>query len=264
MPTLYAILLLAGLWPLVKAWRANRTTSLFHAIHWGLAAWLAWCWALLVGEPDWAGLEPARYIALSLTACAGVAVLGARRPQVVAWNFVVVGLLAVMLLPLAEGLVLGTDPIDPLRIFFVSATLGVGVLNYLPTRYAPAAFLLGLAGAGELLALFAPERLPGRGELPFIHLLLLAVPWVGWACRRGPRSARSEFDTLWLDFRDRLGLLWGQRVREQFNAAAANAGWPVRLYWQGLLRHGRGEVIAPDAQEQITQTLRAVLRRFQD
>ena len=44
------------------------------------------------------------YTALSLTGCAGVAVLGARRPGVGPWNFVLLGLLAVMLLPLAEGL----------------------------------------------------------------------------------------------------------------------------------------------------------------
>src|SRR5260370_1235188 len=57
--------------------------------------------------------------------------------------------------------------------------------------------------------------------------LLGLTPWLGWAalCRRGP--AEAEFDRTWLAFRDRYGMVWGQRTREQFNRAAANAGWPV-------------------------------------
>jgi len=39
---------------------------------------------------------------------------------------------------------------------------------------------------------------------------------MGWLCqwRRGEEA--SEFDRLWLRFRDRWGLFWSQRVREQF------------------------------------------------
>ena len=48
------------------------------------------------------------------------------------------------------------------------------------------------------------------------------------------RGRQAEIDELWLDFRDRFGLFWGQRVREQFNRSAVNAGWPVYLAWRGL------------------------------
>ena len=57
-----------------------------HALIWAVAAWAAWMTAALVdGTSTW--------VALALTASAGAAVLGARRPGVVPWNFVVAALL---------------------------------------------------------------------------------------------------------------------------------------------------------------------------
>src|SRR5262245_58439626 len=99
------LLLLTGILPLARAWRANRRTSLLQAVAWAVLAWLGWNGALL-GDIVWpdTGANSLRYLALALTGCAGVAVLGARRPGVGAWNFVVVGLLAVLLLPVAQGL----------------------------------------------------------------------------------------------------------------------------------------------------------------
>src|SRR5262249_5208603 len=85
-------------------WRANRQTSLSHAVAWGIAAWLAWVGVFLADDlGNGAPTHTGRYVALCFTSAAGVAVLGARRPGVGAWNFVVAGLLAVLLLPIAEG-----------------------------------------------------------------------------------------------------------------------------------------------------------------
>src|SRR5687768_9863792 len=91
-----------GLVPWFWAMRANRGTSLAHAVAWGLAAWLSWGGIIWVD-----GSRDAILVGLSLVGCAGVAVLGARRPSVAAWDFVVLGLLAVMLLTLAEKWLLG-------------------------------------------------------------------------------------------------------------------------------------------------------------
>jgi hypothetical protein len=72
----------------------------------------------------------------------------------------------------------------------------------------------------------------------------------------------AEFDALWLDFRNRYGLIWSQRVREQFNQAAMNAGWPVQLYWQGLVRLSTPEPLDAEMQTEIVNALRALLKRF--
>src|SRR5438067_11889919 len=140
---LCGLALLAGAYPLCRALRASRQTTLRQAVLWGACAWAAW-----LAVPAAAALgrvaegEFGRHLALCLTGCAGVAVLGARRPGVGAWNWVLLGLLAVMLLPLGQGLLLGGQGLDTVRLLFLAATLAVGIFNYLPTRLAPGALLL--------------------------------------------------------------------------------------------------------------------------
>jgi hypothetical protein len=260
MQAVHLALFVLGLWPLSRAWLATRRTALFHAVLWGHAAWLAWGVTLVssVGiHPD-----PAVYVALCLTACAGVAVFGARRPQVTAWNFVVLGLFAVMVLPLVETWLIGARSLDWLRITFLAVTLAVAVLNYLPTRIGPAAFLLGLGCAAELVAVAAPTPLPLGPEADAVRLCVLAAPLAAWlTVRLLPRDEPSELDRTWRDFRDRWGVVWAQRVREQFSRSAANAGWPVTLSWQGFVF--RGETNHP-MQHEVAATLQALLKRFLD
>jgi hypothetical protein len=250
-------LIVAGLLPIALAIRANRATSLGHALIWSLIAWLSWGVTFLVGDLDRTTMEPARYCALCLTGCVGVAVLGARRPHVFAWNFVVLGLFAVMVLPLLETLFLGTHPNDGLRVFFLSATLAVGILNYLPTRMALPSLVVLIVSAGEIALLYAPGSLPGIGEQRIVDLLLTLIPWLAWGCWSS-RADRSEFDRLWLTFRDRWGLVWSQRVREQFNHACLNAGVPAQLTWRGL----RAESADIAQQQKSLDVLRATLQRF--
>jgi hypothetical protein len=76
---------------------------------------------------------------------------------------------------------------------------------------------------------------------------------------RSRGSSGTEFDRLWLGYRDRFGFVWGQRMREQFNRAAHHAGWPVVLRWPGLRTtapHARMDAVT------LLATLRAVLKRF--
>jgi hypothetical protein len=253
------VFLLAA-YPLWQAWRANRRTSLCQAVGWAIAAWVAWGGLLLVAiETDNPVVNPtAGYLALVLTGCAGVAVLGARRPGVGAWNFVLLGLLAVMLLPVAEQFLAQGPPPTRLRIFFLAATVAVGVLNYLPTTLAPAAVLLGGASALQVLTLTRESAVD-----PTLTWWLAALtPWMAffrWRLRPAPAF---EFDAVWLDFRDRFGFFWAQRMREQFNAAAFHGGWPVVLRWQGLRLRPGSALPEPAVQEQIVATLRALLKRF--
>jgi hypothetical protein len=252
---------LTGLYPVWIAWQANRATSLAHALSWMLAAWIAWggmmlCHALSVALP---GRDLPRYLALALTGCAGVAVLGARRPGMAAWNFVVLGLLAVLLLPLAEGMLLSGEPLGFVRKLFLAATAAVGIVNYLPTRLALAALALALGLGGEF-ALLDDTTTTSTETLAWLALGI--SPWLGLMGWRAGRRPASAFDRLWYDFRDRFGLVWGQRVREQFNRAAANAGWPLYLSWRGLRRLPGLPPAADNIAVAATETLEAILTRF--
>jgi hypothetical protein len=253
MAWIWASLLLADALPLAAAWRANRRTSLVHAVSWALAAWVAWtamAWGEALADRP---LPVARYLALTLTGCAGVAVLGARRPGAGAWNFVVAGLGAVLLRPLLEGR--GTLRLEGAHRLFLAATLAVPLFNYLPTRLALAALSLGAGCVLEACPLMdwsVPPALAMAGTT-----LVALAPWLAWlGIRSGDQG--NEIDRLWRTYRDRMGFVWAQRMREQFNHAAAHAGWPVRLGWTGVQTIGDGQV---DAGEVLT-TLRAVLKRF--
>lgn len=248
------ILLLTGAYPLVRGWLATRLTSLIHAYYWTLGSWVGWLAAVIFADtptaaPAWS------YLALCLTGCAGVAVLGARRPGVTAWNFVVLALLAVDLLPLVQGLLRSQgSEIDVFHRACVAATIAVGILNYLPTRLGPAVCLLAL-GLGLVTSARVQHSEPSHEWIGYCMVAL--VPWLAYAVLKVRPSGLSEFDSLWQTFRDSFGLVWGQRLREQFNRAAAHAGWPVTLGWRGL----RPAASTPEASEPLA-TLHALMKRF--
>jgi hypothetical protein len=225
-----------------------------------------WAAALRPAGEQAEASAPERYLALCLSACVVVAVLGARRPGVGAWNFVVLGFLAVTLLPVAQALVAGGLHLDWYQAALPGAVLLVGVLNYLPTRLGPAVVCLGTGAAVELLTLTGSEVLVASTErmAPFTRWLLDCGPWIAYVEIRRREPPASEFDRLWRDFRDRFGLVWSQRLREQFNRSAFHAGWPVRLYWQGLRMQGAPYQSDPSMQSEIKATLQALLKRFSE
>jgi hypothetical protein len=237
--------LLTGFYPLAQALSANQFTTLRPALIWTALAGLAWSVTALVPRSL---LAP--YVALCLSGCAGVAVLGARRPGVGPWNFVVAGLLAVLMLPVANGP--GTPRLEPAHLIFLSATLAVIVLNYVPTRLGAAAALAGVAFAVEVARL-AGALVPAPA-LTASRWLLALSPWVASLAKRRHLAAR-EVDRVWLGFRDRYGFLWAQRVREQFNRSAASARSTLRLGWSGIRPD------TPDTREALL-TLRSLLKRF--
>src|SRR6185437_13964814 len=119
---------------------------------WAVLAWATWtgvAWNRVLHAEKEGRLGP--YLSLGLTGCAGIAVLGARRPGVAAWNFVVVGLLAVLLLPVVNGW--GEVRLETVHELFLCAILIVPLLNYLPTRLAPAVLLLAAGCAVEMFPL---------------------------------------------------------------------------------------------------------------
>jgi hypothetical protein len=240
---------LTGAYPLLRCWRANRATSLAHAVVWVNVAWFAWglVWLYRAIWPDEEFIVLA-YLALCFTSCAAMAVLGARRPGMGAWNFVVAALFAILLLPLAEGW--GE---------FVLATLLVIPFNYTLTRLGGAALAV-FVGCGILMAAPFGHLGSSQGEerlaVEIGQALIVLSPWFAlMQMARLPKSL-SSFDRIWFDFRDRFGMIWALRVREQFNRAAANTGWPVRLSWSGS-KNMSEEVSLP-----AVRALQALLKRF--
>jgi hypothetical protein len=262
MRIVFSFLILAGFYPLLRAWRANQRSSLCHAVFWVAAAWTAWGVSLVFGAPHHSGLSPWRHLALALTGAAAVAVLGARRPHVQAWDAVVLGLLAVMSLPLVENLFLGMPPVDGVRAVFLATTLAVGTLNYVPTAAAPAALLLGVVLAGECWPILITDSEINPFAQGILDVGLLLVPWLGlklW--RRGPGDI-LVVDRLWRDFRDRYGWFWGQRVRDQYNRGAAHAGLPGHLSWHGLELAEKEQPPTPEQAQEMQAILQSLLKRF--
>lgn len=206
-------------------------------------------------------MKPLRYLALCLTGAAGVAVLGARRPHVLAWDFVVLGLLTVMLLPLLEGVFLGARTLDGLRITFLCATLALGITNYFPTRLGLGAILLALGCAGELWLLLNPATMPASWS-PWRQGMIWISPWLAWLGLATPRATPEPLNRLWLDFRDRYGLVWGHRVREQWNSAALHRSFPGHLTWFGWTGKAGETPPSPAQEQEMHQTLAALLHRF--
>jgi hypothetical protein len=255
------LLYLLSAYPLWRLLRTSTATSLQSAAYWTFAAWMAWGlhFSGLSFKSVPAAAEEVRYFALCLTGCAGVAVLGARRPHVGAWNAVVLGFLAVMLTPWVEYRLLGTPLTTGIRTWFLGGMLAVSVINYLPTRFALAAVLVGLGCTVEFVTLLdADLQLPPVRD-PALYCLLFAS-WDVLLHRMPPTL--TPIDVIWLDFRDRYGLFWGLRIREQFDLAMKNAGVPLRLSWTGL-RTLPG-TIPPDENQVATAllTLRALRKRF--
>lgn len=260
-PTVAAFIVVAsaGL-PLWRAVKAANVTTLGPTVVWLLTAWLGWLSVILCALLDWP-VWPVLHIALSLTACTGVSVLGARRPGLGAWNFVTLGLLAVLLLPLIEQAWSAPHwSLDVLRAIFTGLVLAVGVVNYVSTRWDSLAVATGGALWASVWILAAPEQ---RAEfshfvVPAIALALALCVWGIWLILRQRLTRTSPVDELWLNFRDRYGLMWAKRVQEQFNQAALHGGYEERLMWRGLA----ASKLTSEREAQLQELLRAVLKRF--
>ncbi len=253
-----AVLFLTGSYPIHRAWRANRRTTLRHAIAWAASAWMAWFLAACT-TAAWPGADAplSRYFALCLTGCAAVAVLGARRPGVEAWNFVAAGLLAVLLLPVA--IQLGEVRLNAFDATILSGALAVGFLNHLPTRLAAVVLPVGAACAVEICLLLGITGIDRTWADPAALILLAAAPWLGLTAARRRLPTGDEFNREWLAFRDHFGTVWALPARDQFNRAAVNGKWGVVLEWDGLRPTEEAATARPAA---ARTGLRGVLKRF--
>ena len=143
--------------------------------------------------------------------------------------------------------------VHPIWSWFLVVLIVVGASNYLPTRYAIASLL---AAAGQTLLVW--RQLPWGGGInsprgnaidwmPLVGLGLLATA-AGMAALGWPRrlsAASSPLESLWSDFCDQFGVVWGLRVAERINATAAQNSWNVRLTWHGLTQSDGSPLDSP-------------------
>lgn len=252
-------------------WRRALGTTLVAPAAWAVAAALAVAAveAMLARQPELSGTLAAslwRYAAAVGAFCPLVAVLGAKRPQDRGWQWVVLSLWAVLLVPAGQALAAPTG--NRLELFaawrlVLWGLAAMGLLNYLPTRHAVAACL---AACGQV-GLLAPQLLGVSGDdeakwrLGGVAALLLAWALVGL---RRPKSSPATtdlegFNARWLNFRNAWGAFWALRVLQRANQTAEAANWPVRLEWTGFTPAPLDAATA----NHIDQTLDSLLWRFE-
>jgi len=253
-----AVVCLAIMW---RAILRLRRTTLVAPIAWTAVAVVTLFYALYTHTL--AGTYTPYTVAVMLIAPT-LAVLGAKRPQNGAWQFIVLTLVGVLLMPVVQAWAFGdrTPHVHSLFRWVIVVHIFIGVVNYLPTRFAGPALLFGLT-----------QTLAAAGFFPWDSprwaLAWALVPWCltaaigsAWFIARRPSRFAPGLDRLWHDFRNAYGLVWGLRIAERLNAAAAKHGWPVEFAWSGmLLREGTTE-LDPDVRHRIEREMRSHLRRF--
>jgi hypothetical protein len=272
----------------IVAFRRLRGTTLAAPAAWAVVS------ALLIAAVEamlrWRG--PAvdtlavslwRYAAAAGTFCPLMAVLGAKRPQDRGWQWVVLALWVILLVPALQAVAARSG--QELELYAVSqllleALVVMGLLNYLPTRYAPAAMLFAL-GQIVLLAPYLFEFGAGpKWQRSGLVAIIAAMAAAAGLSRRaatlapgacGAPSSLTRLNQRWSLFRDGWGAFWGLRVLQRVNQTAELSHWPVRLDWRkGFVRGPSNSPAADDdprADEQIIahiqQTLDSLLRRFE-
>jgi len=266
-----------------------RGSTLVAACLWAILSAVA----ITLGEGV-AGLETTptlwrstlRFATACTSFCPMMAVLGAKRPQDGPWQWIVLSLWIVLVLPAAQMVLLPAGP--RLELFaawkiFIGGLLLLELLNWLPTKYWLACCLFV---AGQLSLLW--ESLAGTSfwwSQMGIWLMLAAVVSVWMASSRlrvachpkeTPANDRpfisadveqgslSQANGRWLDFRDQYGSFWGLRILQRVNQTAEIYQWPVRLQWWGFEAQAAeiDATVTLAQRAEINRTLDTLLRRF--
>ena len=188
-----------------------------------------------------------------------MAVLGAKRPQNIGWQFIVLTLWIVLILPVGERMVLwqaGALDEGPARRWLIVILLILGMTNYALTRFSFAA-LLGTTGQVMLLIPHLP-LVRGESEAQISWGIVCIAAGIIWAWRiAGPRTHQG-WDAVWRDFRDAFGMVWSLRVMERVNSTGKLSGWKSSLTWYGFAP----PIGSQEESNQVSRTLRTLLRRF--
>lgn len=264
---------------LTRTYRTVASSTLF----------LPWIWALLTFAciaaanlyatfllPDridnpWGSFSSLHFLAACGTLCPFVALVGAKRPQHLAWNFVVVALWCILALPAAEVVFLQPGQkleINSFRSWFLLVLIAAELCNFIATRYALSCGLLVLAQA-IWLGPWLPWELwfaAGRFDWELTGLLCAAAGIItAWTVSWRSTQSHNQYDRLWFDFRDSFGLFWSLKVIERVNDAAQQAGWDFDLGWSGFRTKSEFKPLnklPPQLETALRNCLQGSLRRF--
>jgi len=226
-----------------------RQTTLTAAAVWGIVALGMLTWSCIYASrlpadgpsavmrealSTWSYL---RYSAAALIIAPTLAQLGAKSPQNGAWQFIVLTLVVVLLLPVVQGWAYGNEQPEVHGLFrwLLLAHVFIGVGNYLFTRYSVAAILLA-AGQLALIAEYLPfGSRPASQPRELFGLFAVSMAIMAtFLIARVQRPRPPAIETLWRDFRDAFGAVWALRIAERLNASARSHGWPVEFAWGGV------------------------------
>jgi len=261
-----------------------RGTTLRAACHWALFSIVSITLAEAALPLATDGREPAgqtllpqalRFVAAMTTFCPLMAVLGAKRPQHRGWQVIVLSLLGLLWMPSLQSLLFFSG--DALYVpaawsWLMFILLALGLVNYLPTRFAPSC-LLAVGGQWLLMAghlpLFSVE-LPAwsRMAAPLCFGVAALFITCGLPRRRMRHGAfDAGLDRVWLDFRDAFGTAWALRVSQRLNETTTVCRWPLVLTWDGFRpaadkQQPESLVLSAQLRAEVGKALRTVLRRF--
>ena len=263
-----------------------RGSTAVQAAVWGLVAWLALLAELLLRSRgqlvDPAAAASMRLVVVALALCPAMSLLGAKRPQHGAWQFIVASLAVVLALPVGRALVLMPGSLPAVHLLaqcFMVVLAVIGWMNFIATRRGLAAtlitggqlvlmrpFLPGLAMDMQIAGVIASPGVDGAAMSVVAVGTLLAVVQ-GWrrdglrqATSRSPHPLAAVIDPPFLALRETLGAAWALRIAERFDQIAESHGWPCRLSFRGLsvTEPDEGGAWTRDAERAFA----ALMRRF--
>lgn len=207
--------------------------------------------------PAWAAA--ARYAAAVLALCPTIAVLGAKRPQDRAWQWVVLSFWAILLVPAARSYLLlgGEIAVHAAQGTLMLVVASMGAVNWFATRFRWAA-IAACAAQLTLIAPYTPLASVALPAFPPNALIPVLLALVARRLQENPARSANSTERLWLDFRDAFGLFWAVRVMARLNAASAQHGWPITVTWRGI-EFGDADDRPLAA---FARSLRMLLRRF--
>lgn len=215
------------------------------------------------GEAGWTG--PLRFAVAMTTFCPLMAVLGAKRPQDRGWQFIVLSLWLLLMVPSGQAVLF--QPGEPLELFpawswFLTVLLLMSLANYLPTRHWMSSLMV-FAGQAWLVGEHLPMARFEVGELGRLGAVALMLGGAALAALGLParRRGRTPIDGVWIDFRDWFGAVWGLRVAERLRTNSSMYGWGVAPTWSGFVMIDEKQM-PQQTEEELLRSLRTLLRRF--